>query len=189
MGDILRDMVKKETPLAKEIKEYMSKGKLVPDKLVIEILEKRLAEDDCKYGFIIDGFPRTIEQATALDKITKINAIIRLHVPDWVIIERLSSRRVCSSCGQIYNIRFLKPEKEGICDKCGGELYQRIDDTPKVIKNRLEIYERQTQPLIQHYKARAPFIEFKCESVDIPPETAVADILEKLAKTDFSERK
>ena len=179
-GDIFREMVEKQTPLAKEIKSYMSEGKLVPDDIAIEILTKRLKKDDCRKGFILDGYPRTIKQAEALDKIAKIDAVIRLIVPAWIIVERLSSRRVCKNCGQIFNVRFLKPKKEGVCDKCEGELYQRPDDKPKVIRDRLKVYETQTQPLIKYYIGVVPFIEFKCESVDIPPEVAVANILEQL---------
>ena len=181
-GDIFREMVEKETPLAKKIKLFMSEGKLVPDDITIEILSKRLKKDDCRKGFILDGYPRTIKQAEALDKIAKIDAVIRLIVPEWIIVERLSSRRVCKNCGQIFNIRFLKPKKEGICDKCGGELFQRPDDQPKVIKDRLKVYETLTQPLINYYTGAVPFIKYNCESVDIPPEVAVANILEQLEK-------
>ncbi len=164
----------------------MSKGELVPDNIVIEVLKKRLAKDDCKKGVILDGYPRTVDQAKALENFTEIDVIIRLIVPEWVIVERLSSRRICKNCGAVYNIRFLKPKKEGICDKCGGELYQRIDDTPKVIKERLKIYEKQTQPLLEYYRGKVPFVEFKCESVDIPPEVAVAEILKRLEKLILS---
>lgn len=158
----------------------MSKGELVPDGVVIEILRERLAKDDCKRGFILDGFPRTIEQAEALENITNIDAIIHLIVPEWIIIERLSSRRICKDCGAVYNLRFLKPKNPGVCDKCGGDLYQRNDDTPEVITERLEVYEKQTQPILQHYRDRVPFVEFECDSIDMPPEVAVEEILEKL---------
>lgn len=185
-GDILREIVKEETMLSRKVKKYMSKGELVPDSIVIEVLNERLAKDDCKKGFILDGYPRTIEQAKALSDFTKIDAIVRLFVPEWIIIERLSSRRICKSCGEVYNIRFLKPKKEGTCDKCDGPLYQRIDDTPKVIKERLKVYERQTQPLLEYYKGKIPFVEFKCESIDLPPEVAVAEILKGLQQLNLS---
>lgn len=185
-GDILREIVKEETTLSRKVKKYMSKGELVPDSIVIEVLNERLAKDECKKGFILDGYPRTIEQAKALSDFTKIDVIVRLVVPEWIIIERLSSRRICKNCGEVYNIRFLKPKKEGICDKCAGLLYQRIDDTPKVITERLKVYERQTQPLLEYYKGKTLFIEFKCEDIDVPPEVAVAEILKGLKKLNLS---
>jgi adenylate kinase len=181
-GDIFREIVKEETKLGKTVKEHMSKGELVPDNIVVEVLKKRLAREDCKKGFILDGYPRTIEQAKALDKVAKVDAVIRLIVPEWIIVERLSNRRICKNCGEVYNLRYLKPSKLGICDKCGGELYQRIDDTAKVIKERLKVYERQTRPLLGYYKCTVPFVEFKCEKIDIPPEVAVVEILEGLRK-------
>jgi adenylate kinase len=104
-------------------------------------------------------------------------------VPDWIIIERLSSRRICKSCGEVYNIRFLKPKVEGICDKCGGQLYQRSDDMPEVIKGRIGVYERQTEPILHYYKEKGvPFAEFKCESLELPPEVAVESILDQMRR-------
>lgn len=181
-GDMLREIVKEKTKLAETVRQYMSRGELVPDDIVIRVLKKRIARDDCKKGFILDGFPRTLEQARALNRITNVDVVITLSVPEWLIIERLSSRRICKNCGEVYNILYLKPKKEGVCDKCGGELYQRIDDTPKVIKERLEVYERQTQPLLEYYRGKASFVEFKCERLDMPPEVAVEEILGKLVK-------
>jgi adenylate kinase len=181
-GDMLREIARQKSKLAKTVGDYMSTGKLVPDEIVIQVLKGRLARDDCEKGFILDGFPRTIEQAKALDKITSIDAVILLHVPEWVIVERLSSRRVCRKCGAVYNILHLKPRKEGVCDKCGGELYQRIDDTPQVVKDRLGVYEKQTEPLIRYYRGKLPFVEFRCEKLEIPPEVAVEEIMKKLGK-------
>jgi adenylate kinase len=181
-GDILREIVRQKSKLANTVKDYMSTGKLVPDSIVIQVLKERLARDDCKKGFILDGFPRTIEQAEALDKITDIDAVILLHVPEWILVERLSSRRICRECGEVYNILYLKPKREGVCDKCGGELYQRMDDTPKVVKDRLGVYEKQTEPLIKHYRGKLPFVESKCEKLEVPPEVAVEEILKELEK-------
>ena len=174
--------MKEEAKLGRTVKGYMNRGELVPDNIVIEVLTERLAREDCRKGFILDGYPRTIEQAEALDEVAKVDAIIRLIVPEWIIVERLSSRRICKNCGEVYNLRYLKPKKPGLCDKCGGELYQRIDDTAKVIKKRLKVYERQTEPLLEYYRDKVPFVEFKCEKIDIPPEAAVAEILESLRK-------
>lgn len=186
MGDILRELTKEETELGRKVKKYVSQGELVPDDIVIEALKKRLAKRDCKKGFILDGFPRTIEQAKALEKATKIDVIIRLTVPQWIIVERLSSRRICEKCGEVYNLRFLKPKKTGICDKCGGELYQRVDDTPEVVKERLKVYEKQTQPLLEYYEGKIPFVEFECNKIDMDPEVAVDEILKKLKKLNIT---
>lgn len=179
-GDIFRKMAKEETKIGKMVAEYMRKGELVPDSTVVRELKKHLSAKDCEKGFILDGYPRTIKQARILDDFAKVDALIHLIVSDWIIIERLSSRRICRECGEVYNIRFLKPKRSGICDQCGGRLYQRFDDTIKVIKGRLEVYNEQTAPILEYYKERVPFIEFKCESVDIPPEVAVSEILNGL---------
>jgi len=181
MGDIFREIIKKDTALGRKVKGFVEKGQLVPDDVVIEVLKQRLSKPSSKKGFILDGYPRTIEQAKTLDKLIKIDAVIQLTVPEWIIIERLSSRRICKDCGEVYNIRFLKTKVEGICDKCGGKLYQRSDDTPQVIKDRIGVYERQTQPILKHYKEqKVPFVEFNCESLDLPPEVAVKSILKQL---------
>lgn len=183
MGDIFREIMKTDTILGRRVKGFVEKGQLVPDNVVIEVLERRLSEVSSKKGFILDGFPRTIEQAKALDDLTKIDAVIQLVVPDWIIIERLSSRRLCKKCGEVYNVRFLKPRSEGVCDKCGGQLFQRSDDTQQVIKDRIAVYERQTEPILRYYgEKKMPIVQFKCESLDSPPEVAVSSILEQLEK-------
>jgi adenylate kinase len=181
MGDIFREIMKEDTALGRKVKGFVEKGLLVPDDVVIEVLKQRLAKVSKDKGFILDGFPRTIEQAIALDKITEVDVVILLTVPDWIIIERLSTRRICKKCGEVYNVRYLKPKVEGVCDKCGGQLYQRSDDTAEVIKGRIKVYEKQTQPILQHYKAKkVKLIEFKCESLDLPPEVAVENIMKQL---------
>lgn len=183
MGDIFREIMKEDTLLGRKVKGYVEKGQLVPDDAVIEVLKYRLTKAGSKKGFILDGFPRTTEQARALDDLIKIDAVIQLTVPDWIIIERLSSRKLCKNCGEVYNIRFLKPKMEGVCDKCGGQLYQRSDDTPQVIRDRIAVYERQTEPLLQYYaEKKIPFVRFKCETLDLPPEVAVENILTQLKK-------
>jgi adenylate kinase len=183
MGDIFREIMKTDTPLGKKVKGYVEKGLLVPDEVVLEVLKEHIAKISSKKGFILDGYPRTLDQAKALEKIAKIGVIIQLTVPEWIIIERLSTRRICKNCGEIYNIRYLKPKKDGICDKCGGPLYQRSDDTADVIKERIKVYERQTEPILQHYKEKkVPFVEFKCQELDIPPEVAVEEIMKGLKK-------
>jgi adenylate kinase len=184
MGDIFREIMKEDTPLGRKVKGFVEKGQLVPDDVVIEVLKQRLARSSSMKGFILDGYPRTIEQAKALDALVKIDGVIQLTVPDWIIIERLSSRRICKNCGEVYNVRFLKSKVEGICDKCGGQLYQRTDDTTQVIKDRIGVYERQTEPILQHYKEKkVPFVEFNCESLDLPPEVAVESIVKQLKRS------
>lgn len=183
MGDIFRESVKENSDLGKKVKSYVEKGALVPDSVVIEVLQNRLSKVPKDKGFILDGFPRTIDQAKALEAITPIDVILLLDVPDEIIIERLSARRICKKCGEVYNIRFLKPRKEGICDKCGGELYQRSDDNPEVIKNRLQVYKDQTEPLIAYYKKKKiPFVVSGTKSLDAPPDPMVAKMLEDLKK-------
>ena len=183
MGDIFREIMKEDTSLGKKVKGYVEKGLLVPDDVVVEVLKQRIAKIPKEKGFILDGYPRTIEQAEALEKVTKIDAIIQLIVPEWIIIERLSTRRICKNCGEVYNIRYLKPKVDMVCDKCGGPLYQRSDDNPQVIKKRIEVYEQQTQPILQFYKKKkVPFIEYKCDKLDMPPEVGVEEILKQLRK-------
>ena len=183
MGDIFREIMKEDTELGKKVKGYVEKGLLVPDDIVIEVLKHRLAKIPKGKGFILDGYPRTLEQAETLEGIAKIDVIILLMVPDWIIIERLSTRRICKNCGAVYNIRFLKPKVENICDKCGGPLYQRSDDTPEVIKKRIQVYEAQTQPILQLFKERKmPFVVANCDALDTPPDAVVETILKELRK-------
>jgi adenylate kinase len=184
-GDIFREMVEVESPLSQEIRTFMSRGELVPDKAAIEVLRDRLLQDGFRNGFILDGYPRTVVQARALEAFSKVSAIIHLIVPEWIVVERLSSRRICEKCGKVYNLRFLKPEKEDTCDKCGGRLLQRIDDTPRIIKERLKVYAKQTKPLLEYYAGRVPFVEFRCERIDIPPEDAVAEIVGRLKELNL----
>jgi adenylate kinase len=183
MGDIFREIMKEESELGKKVKGYVENGLLVPDNTVNEVLKQRLAKIPSGKGFILDGYPRTVDQAKTLEKTAKVDVIILLMVPDWVIIERLSSRRICRNCGTVYNIRFLKPKVEGICDRCGGPLYQRPDDTPEIIKKRIQVYEEQTQPILRLFKEKAvPFAVAHCDKLDMPPDTVVDAILKDLQK-------
>jgi len=182
-GDIFRNEVKRGTELGRRVRPFVNKGELVPDEITIGVLKERLPQPNSEKGFILDGYPRTMKQAKALDRMARIDAVIRLIVPEWVIIERLSNRRVCRGCGTIFNVKYLKPRVEGVCDKCGGELYQREDDKPEVIRQRLTVHERQTQPLIEYYKDKTPILNIECNTPDVPPETIVKKILEELQKT------
>jgi adenylate kinase len=155
-GDIFRANIKEGTELGKEAKTYMDKGLLVPDELTVKILLDRVAKEDCKNGYVLDGFPRTIPQAEVLDKALSemgdaIDYAIDVEVPDENIVRRMSGRRACLACGATYHIVHVPPKKEGICDRCGKELVLRDDDKPETVKNRLEVYHDQTQPLIDFY--------------------------------------
>ncbi|AEH61059.1 adenylate kinase [Methanosalsum zhilinae DSM 4017] len=156
-GDILRENVKSETELGLEAKKYMDKGELVPDDVLINLIKNRLSEDDTSSGFLLDGYPRTVPQADALDDILDeldkpVDAVINLDVPDEELVRRLSGRRLCNDCGASYHVEFNPPEKENICDLCGGQLYQRDDDKKDVILQRLSVYKKQTYPLIEYYE-------------------------------------
>lgn len=151
-GNIIREAIKTGTEMGIKAKEYTESGMLVPDEVVIGIIKERLAQDDCKNGFILDGFPRTIPQAEALDKMNfGIDCVLSIEVPDEQIVNRMSGRRVCG-CGASYHIEHKKPVKEGICDICGGELICRKDDAPETVKERLRIYHEQTEPLKGYYE-------------------------------------
>lgn len=155
-GDIFRANIKNGTELGKEAKQYMDKGLLVPDELTVRILLDRVAQEDCADGYVLDGFPRTIPQAEVLENALnelgdKIDFAIDVDVPDENIIRRMSGRRACLSCGATYHIEHIPPKKEGVCDTCGSELVLRDDDKPETVKNRLDVYHKQTQPLIDFY--------------------------------------
>ena len=183
MGDIFREIMKEDTELGRKVKGYVETGLLVPDDIVIEVLKQRLNKIPRGKGFILDGYPRTLEQAKVLEKIAKIDVILLQMVPDWIIIERLSTRRICKNCGAVYNIRFLKPKVDDVCDKCGGPLYQRSDDTPDVIKKRIQVYQEQTSPLLQHYKEkRVPFIISSITALETQPETVLDEMIKELKK-------
>ena len=155
-GDIFRANIKNGTELGMEAKKYMDQGMLVPDELTVKILLDRVAKDDCVNGYVLDGFPRTIPQALVLDEALtklgdKIDYAINVDVPDENIVKRMGGRRACLACGATYHIEHVPPKKEGICDKCGQELVLRDDDKPETVMNRLEVYHKQTQPLIDFY--------------------------------------
>ena len=151
-GNIIREALKSGTEMGKQAKSYVDSGKLVPDEVVIGIIQERLAHGDCRNGFVLDGFPRTIPQAEALDRMgIRIDKVVDLEVDDDVIVSRMSGRRVCESCGATYHLKYKLPAKEGVCDKCGGTLVQRRDDLPDTVKERLKVYHEQTEPLKSYY--------------------------------------
>ncbi len=153
-GDIFRKNIKEQTLLGKKAAEYNNKGLLVPDSITNAMVEKRLEEKDCKKGFILDGYPRTIPQAEFLESIQQIEKVINLELVDKEIIKRISGRRTCKNCQSSYNIFSLKPKIDNVCDKCNGELVQREDEKPEIVRKRLEVYKKQTEPLIEYYKGK-----------------------------------
>lgn len=150
-GDLLREHVRKDTPLGRKAKRYMDRGDLVPDELVIDILKERISRDDCGKGFILDGFPRSLEQAKALSDAVDLDAVINIVVDENLLVRRITGRRMCS-CGATYHVEFDPPSREGICDRCGGKLYQRDDDREETVIKRIEVYRKQTEPLTEHYR-------------------------------------
>ncbi len=158
-GDMFREHLSKGTELGKKAKEYMEKGQLVPDEIVLSMVEERLKQPDCEKGFILDGFPRTVPQAEALDEMLakwgkKIDYAIAIEVPDEELVKRLTGRRTCKKCGMMYHVIFKPPKEEGKCDACGGELYQRADDNEETVRNRLKVYHESTAPLIDYYEKK-----------------------------------
>lgn len=181
-GDILRAAVKEGTELGKQAEAYMKAGDLVPDELIMGIMEQRLQEPDCANGFLLDGFPRTIPQAeqlkALLDKLgIKLDMAVNLEVPRDVILDRLTTRRTCTSCGAIYNVKSAPPKVEGVCDKCGGTVVQRDDETEEAISNRLDVYNEKTAPLVEFYRNEGLLVDVNATSSD----EVVRTIKEKLA--------
>jgi len=158
-GAIFRAAIAAKSPLGLKVKGIIDSGKLVDDGITIELVKERLAQDDAKKGYILDGFPRTIAQAEALGTFSKVARVINFDIPDISVVERLSGRRVCRGCGANYHISFQKPKKADICDSCGGELYARDDDKKEAIRKRLEVYRAQTAPLIEYYRAKKILID------------------------------
>lgn len=163
-GDIFRGALQERTPLGLEAKRYMDVGALVPDQVTVGITRERLAKSDCIGGFILDGFPRTLQQAHALDQMLakmgiRLNRVVNIVVPDSELIPRLTGRRICQSCGATYHMEFRPPAQPSVCDRCGGELYQRTDDQEATVRERLEVYRLQTLPLIQYYRERDLYSE------------------------------
>ena len=187
-GDMVREEIRAQTELGKIMKAYSERGELVPDEIIIDMLAKRLSKPDAQRGFILDGFPRTLKQAEYLEKISGVDLVINLNVPDEIIIQRLSNRLICKRCGAIYNRLTLKPKVDGICDKCGGELYQREDDRPEVIQERLNVYRRDTEPLIEYYRRKGILRDVYCESLTTTPEEMIGKIME-IIRREFKSSK
>jgi adenylate kinase len=153
-GDIFRDAIKRETELGKKVKEIVGRGDLVPDELTVSLVRERLGQPDAAGGYILDGFPRTIPQATSLDEFQAMDAAVNFSISDEIVVGRLSGREVCKLCGAIYHVKNMPSKVKGVCDKCGGQLYTRPDDTIESITNRLDVYKKQTEPLIDYYREK-----------------------------------
>ena len=183
-GDIFRKNIKEGTSLGKKAMEYMDQGKLVPDELTVQLVKNRLLEDDCKKGFLLDGFPRTLNQADALEDALKsmgqsLDYVINIRVRKELLVERAVGRRICKDCGQTYHMSFNKPSKEGVCDNCGGELLQRKDDTKETVENRINVYQEQTEPLIDYYTKKGIIVNIDGEK---PIAQVSKDIIAELRK-------
>lgn len=179
-GDILRKAVAEQSPVGKEAAEYINRGALVPDSVIVKLVAERLKDNDCSKGFILDGFPRTIPQAQSLEEILKkmgltLHHVLLMQVPRGLIVERLAGRRTCRGCGALYHMSFDPPRQEGVCDRCGGELLQRDDDREETIRARLDVYDAQTAPLADYYRQRGILRE-------IDGVGKVADIQNRLIK-------
>jgi len=179
-GDIFRKNISERTPLGIEAKKYIDNGQLVPDELTIDIIKSRLVEEDCENGYLLDGYPRTVEQAKALDvflneREANLDTALLIKVPREFILERMTGRRVCPSCGASYHVKFNPPKIEGICDICGSDIIQRDDDTEITVNKRLDIYEAQTLPLIEYYKSRDLLSE-------VDGTQAINDVFESVSK-------
>jgi adenylate kinase len=177
-GDLFRYNLKNDTDLGQKAKKYMDRGELVPDDITIAMVMDRLSREDCESGALLDGFPRTLTQAQALDEALAeqdetVDMVLNIQVPEKELIERVTGRRLCKNCGASYHIKFNPPEREGICDECGGELYQRVDDTEETVRKRLEVYWEQTAPLIDYYKE-------KDLVVDIDGDQSIPEVTEEM---------
>ena len=159
VGDLFRSAIKNRTELGKKIKGYVTSGELVPDETVIELVKNRLEEPDCKDGFLLDGYPRTVPQAEAMMKFKKIDVALNFVAPDEVIMERIGGRRTCSKCGAIYHLKNVPPTIEGVCDRCSGRLIQRSDEKPEVIKNRLVVYREKTKPVADYLRKEGLLVD------------------------------
>ncbi len=184
-GDILRKAVKDNTELGRKARQYMDKGQLVPDELVVDIIKARLMDPDCKNGALFDGFPRTVEQALFLENALpdlnlKINRVLSLEVEEDDLVERLTGRRVCSDCGASYHLKFNPPEVRNVCDICGGDLYQRDDDRLETVQERMEVYKKQTEPLIEFYQKRGLLSTIDGNQEINEVQKQIKNILEKL---------
>ena len=186
-GELFREKIKQETKIGKRAKEFMERGELVPDEIVIEMLKQRISEADCENGFILDGFPRTIPQAEMLNELTEVDIVINMDVTEEILMKRLTSRITCINCGKIYNTITIPTKVEGVCDKCQGEVKRRADEEPEVIQKRLEVYKQQTEPLIDFYKNKNLLKDVFCDDFSQTPEETAEQVMKAIE--EFLEEK
>lgn len=179
-GDIFRENIKNETPIGLLAKSYTDKGQLVPDEVTCKIVEERLKKEDCKHGYLLDGFPRTRVQAEALDTFAKIDAVVNINIDFSLLMDRLCGRRVCKECGESYHVSTLNGAET--CSRCGGALYQRKDDNPETVGKRLDVYKEQTAPLIEYYTQKGILLNFT--GSEAPAEVLFAEVAAKLDELD-----
>ncbi|MCW4035291.1 MAG: adenylate kinase [Candidatus Bathyarchaeota archaeon] len=182
VGDLFRNAIKNETPLGKRIKSIVSSGELVPDDIVIELVKDRLNEPDCKNGFLLDGYPRTVPQAEAMMTFKKVDIALNFVAPDEEIMSRIGGRRTCSKCAAIYHVKNIPPKVEGVCDKCKGELIQRSDEKPDVIKNRLEVYRQKTKPVADYLRTKGLVADIDANYPIAEVDTIIAQVAKYLDK-------
>ncbi|HMK82140.1 MAG TPA: nucleoside monophosphate kinase [Candidatus Bathyarchaeia archaeon] len=176
-GDLVREEIRKKTPLGDQIAKYSNSGNLVPDETITELLKCHLSQENSK-GFILEGYPRSIQQAKLLETILKIDVIINLNLPDSVIVDRLSARTQCKKCGAIYNDRTLKPKVSGKCDKCSGDLFKRVDDQPKIILERLKVYQQTSAPVVDFYRSKGLLKDVILDDPNAIPNVTVGRIID-----------
>lgn len=176
-GDLVREEIHNKTPLGKTVEKYSNSGSLVPDAVITEILKNRITAEISK-GFILEGYPRTVTQARALEGIAKLDAVVNLSVPDDIIVARLSARLQCKACREIYNERTLRPKVSGKCDKCGGDLFRRVDDQPEVIRERLRVYKEASEPVVEFYSAKGLLKNIRSDDANAGPDKVVQQILQ-----------
>jgi len=158
-GDLLREHVAKKTPIGLKVKEYLDSGRLGPDDLIVQMIAERVSKPDCRDGYLLDGFPRTIGQAQELEKMTEVDLVLNIVVDLEVLVERAVGRRICPKCAAVYHVKFNTPKAEGVCDKCGSALIQRDDDKEATVRNRLRVYQEQTAPLVEHFKMKGVLVD------------------------------
>jgi adenylate kinase len=158
-GDLLREHVARKTPIGLKVKAYLDSGRLGPDDLIVQMIAERVSKPDCKNGYLLDGFPRTIGQARELEKMTDVDLVLNIVVDLEVLVERAVGRRICPKCAAVYHVKFNPPQKEGVCDKCGSSLVQRDDDREATVRNRLKVYQEQTAPLVEHFREKGKLVD------------------------------
>lgn len=181
-GDLLREHVAKRTPIGVKVKEILDAGKLGPDDLIVQMIKERVSQPDCRNGYLLDGFPRTMNQAKELEKMTDINLVLNIVVDPEVLVERAVGRRICPKCAAVYHVKFNPPRRPGVCDKCGTPLIQRDDDKEETVRKRLKVYQEQTAPLIEHYRAKGKL-------VDIDGSKGIEGVFDQLVKAVDKVRK